>query len=98
MQTSGFAAFVSCGATLLSTVPIYGVVTALDPEPISKTILAIGGGVVAVVACGGSLLSYSNADTEQQINETEINKHSLIAEQSFGYLRDFGEEVDLNDL
>ena len=96
-QRSGFAAFVSCGGTLLSSIPIYGIVTAVDPEPISKTILVGGGAVVALVACGGSLLSLDHSSTEQGIHDTEIDKQTLIAEQSFGYLKDFGEEVELDE-
>lgn len=96
-QRSSVAAFVSCGGTLLSSIPIYGIITAVDPEPISKTILVGGGAVVALVACGGSLLSLDHASTEQGIHNSEIDKQTLIAEQSFGYLQDFGKEVDLDE-
>ena len=72
----------------------YTVITAADPEPVSKGVLAVIGAIIAVVACGGSLFSYSDANTEVSIHEQEMRRQELIAEQAFGYLRQYGEEVD----
>lgn len=93
-RRSGFAAFVSCAGTLLAGGGAYTLVTAVDPEPVSKTLLAVGGAIVAGVACGGSLFSYSDANTEVSIHEQEMQRQGLIAEQAFEYLRQYGEEVD----
>jgi len=95
-RRSGVAAFVSCAGTLLAGGGAYALVTAADPEPVSKTLLAIGGAIVAGVACGGSLFSYSDASTEVSIHEQEMQRQGLIAEQAFEYLRQYGEEVDDN--
>lgn len=96
-RTSGFTAFTSCVTAVVGSAPAYAVVTAADPEPISKTILAVAGVVVAGVICVNSVLNYSDANTEQNIDKDEIMNQQLIAEQSFGFLRDFGEEVDLDE-
>lgn len=94
---SGVAAFGSCATSLLAAAPAYAVVTAADPEPISKTILIVGGAVVAGVVCGGSLLVRSNSAADQRVDEREIAKQTLIAEQSFGFLNDFVEEVEIDE-
>jgi len=92
---SGFTAFVSCAGTLLAGGGAYLLITAADPEPVSKIALAVGGAIVAGVACAGSLFSYGDATTEKSIHEQELQRQELIAEQAFGYLRQYGEEVNL---
>ena len=72
----------------------YTVITAADPEPVSKGILAVVGAVIAGVACAGSLFAYGDANTEISIHAEEKRRQELIAEQAFGYLRQYGEEVD----
>ena len=96
-RASGVAAFGSCATSLSAAAPAYAVVTAVDPEPISKTILIVGGAVVAGVVCGGSLLVRSNSAADQRVDEREIAKQTLIAEQSFGFLHDFVEEVEFDE-
>lgn len=96
-RTSGITAFSSCATSVIGSAPAYAVITAADPEPISKTVLAVAGVVVAGVICVNSVLRYSDANTEQDIDEDEIKKQQLIAEQSFGFLRDYGEEVDIDE-
>ena|SRR3990172_6742697 len=93
-RKSGFAAFVSCAGTLAAGGGAYTLITAVDPEPVSKTVLAVGGAIIAAVACGGSLFAYGDANTEISIHEQEMWRQELIAEQSFEYLRQYGEEVD----
>jgi hypothetical protein len=95
-RRSGVAAFVSCAGTLLAGGGAYALVTAVDPEPVSKTLLAVGGAIVAGVACGGSLFSYADSGTEVSIHEQELQRQGLVAEQAFEYLRQYGEEVDLD--
>ena len=95
-QRSGFTAFVSCAGTLLAGGGAYVLITAADPEPVSKIALAVGGAIVAGVACAGSLFSFGDAGAEKSIHEQELQRQELIAEQAFGYLRQYGEEVDVN--
>lgn len=95
--TSGFAAFGSCATSLLAAAPVYVLVTAADPEPISKTILAVGGLIVGGVVCGGSLLVRSNSVTNQGVDEREISKQTLIAEQSFRFLIENVGEAEINE-
>lgn len=95
-RKSGIAAFVSCAGTLLAGGGAYALITAADHEPVSKTVLAVGGAIVAGVACGGSLFSYGDARTESEIHEAEFERQGLIAEQAWEYLRDFGEEVEFD--
>jgi len=94
---SGFATFVSCAGTLLSGGGIYVAVTAADPEPVSKTVLAVAGLVVAGVACAGSIISFDDSETEQTIHEETIDRNSMIAEIAFGYLRQYGEEESMDE-
>jgi hypothetical protein len=91
-----FSAFGTCAGTLVAGAQVYALVTAVDPEPISKTILAVGGGIVAGVLCGGSLIGRSNVGTDQAVLEAEIERQRLIAEQAFDYLQQYGEEADVN--
>ena len=96
-NASGVAAFGTCIGSLLGAAPLYGLVTAVDPEPISKTILVGGGVIVGGVLCGGSLLVRSNSATEQGIDESEISKQTLIAEQAYGFMNDFVDQVDADE-
>jgi hypothetical protein len=94
---SGFAAFSSCAGTLISGGGVYVTVTAADPEPVSKTILAVGGLIIAGVVCGGSIISYDHSGAEQTIDEETIDDQTMIAEIAFGYLRRYAEEESINE-
>jgi len=82
---------------LLAAAPAYVLVTATDPEPITKTLLVVGGVIVGGVVCGGSLLVRSNSSTNQGIDEREISKQTLIAEQSFSFLYENVEEAEIDE-
>lgn len=95
-RKSGIAAFVSCAGTLLAGGGAYTLITAVDPEPVSKTVLAVGGAIVAGVACGGSLFSFADSGIERSIHEQEMQRQDLISEQAWQYLQEFGEEVEFD--
>ena len=91
-----FAAFGSCVGTVVAGGGVYVLVTAANPEPITKTILAGIGAIAAGSACIGSLVGRGNVNTDRTELEVERNRQALIAEQAFTYLQDYGEEVDLD--
>jgi len=86
------ASVATCAGTAVAGGGIYTVATAVDPEPVSKTILAIGGFVVAGIGCAGSIISHGNSSTNQTHNEETIDKQTDIAERAFYYLQRYGEE------
>ncbi len=91
-----FASFGSCAGTLVAGGGAYVLLTAADPEPVSKTILAIGGAIAAGVLCGGSLIARENVSTDQTVLSREIARQTLITEQAFDNLQEYGEEVELD--
>jgi hypothetical protein len=96
LKALNFAAFGSCVGTVVAGGGVYALVTALDPEPVSKIVLAGVGAVAAGSACIGSLVGRGNVNTDRSELERERSRQALIAEQAFTYLEDYGEEVDLD--
>jgi len=76
-----FEAFGKCVAGLGAAAGAYAAVTAINPEPITKTVMALTGGVAALAFCGSSLIGTNIDAFERDYFLSESERSAGIADE-----------------